>query len=187
MRQERDETAIDFHSRLTDKVRLCGYANSDRERFVRAQLLKGMRNQELAKVARTFGYDANFIVQAAARCESFEPEDGPQSADVLNLEQRKFLPRQQFEDRSSHRNSTGPPPKRFRGGGNGYVGRRGRCSRCNHLAHHNEQCPALTRRCNTCGQRGHFSATCRQRRVNRIGNSERNTTRINKDANVEKV
>lgn len=42
MQQERGETAINFHARLMEKVRLCRYSTNDQERFVRAQLIKGM-------------------------------------------------------------------------------------------------------------------------------------------------
>lgn len=41
MRQEMGESAMDFHARFMEKVRLCHYGSSDQERFVRAQLLKG--------------------------------------------------------------------------------------------------------------------------------------------------
>lgn len=53
MHQGMDETVMNFHARLVEKVKLCGYSAADQERFVRAQLIKGMSNQALAKSART--------------------------------------------------------------------------------------------------------------------------------------
>lgn len=51
MQQERGETAVNFHARLTDKARLCRYNPSDQGKFIRTQLLKGKEhfNQGLKK------------------------------------------------------------------------------------------------------------------------------------------
>lgn len=197
MRQEKGESAMAFHSRLTDKVRLCGYSDNDQLRFVRVQLLKGMANQELARTSRTFGYDANFIVQAATRCEDFEPETAAQSCSTenpvvlaINRNKRTFERIQHNNDRDRNRVAPEPQEKRFRGeraGERPHIGRRGRCSRCNYLAHHNVPCPALTRNCNTCGLRGHFSSTCRRRRVYNVQSGVRQVNHNKEDQTTDKV
>ncbi|XP_062556892.1 uncharacterized protein LOC134221720 [Armigeres subalbatus] len=74
MRQEEGESAVNFHARLTRKVQLCGYSPDDQDRFVRTQLLRGLRNQELKKASRMYGHDSNFIVQSATRAEAFQAE-----------------------------------------------------------------------------------------------------------------
>ncbi|XP_053686512.1 uncharacterized protein K02A2.6-like [Sabethes cyaneus] len=55
MKQAPGESALVFHARLQEKVRLCGYSPSDQERFVKNQLLKGLRNADLIKNARRTG------------------------------------------------------------------------------------------------------------------------------------
>lgn len=77
MHQEDGESAIHFHARLTEKVRLCGYSPSDQDRFVLTQLLRGLRNQELKRAARTCGHESNLIVQSATRAEAFQAEIAP--------------------------------------------------------------------------------------------------------------
>lgn len=161
MKQEKGESAVMFHSRLMEKVRLCGYSLDDQERFVRAQLLKGLANRELAKLSRTFGYDTTFIVQAATRDESFDDSSKPVAPDVFAVARGKSGP-------------TPPPPKRARmqnyssqssrTNGNFRQGRRFRCSRCNRMTHNGDTCPALGRKCRTCGIEGHFAAVCRDNR-----------------------
>lgn len=74
LKQESDEPTLAFHARLKEKVRLCGYSSADQDRFVHAQLLKGMKNKELVKAARTFGYGTTFIVQCATREEAYAAE-----------------------------------------------------------------------------------------------------------------
>ncbi|XP_062715274.1 uncharacterized protein LOC134291497 [Aedes albopictus] len=71
MKQESGESTMAFHARLMAKVQLCRYSPADQVRFVRTQLFNGMIDQELANQGRTFGYDAAYIVQAAARKEAF--------------------------------------------------------------------------------------------------------------------
>lgn len=89
MQQGKDESVVTFHARLVEKVRLCGYSVADQERFVRAQLIKGMSNRVVAKNARTYGYDTNFIVQSAIRDSIFDNEPGPSCQDrILALEER---------------------------------------------------------------------------------------------------
>lgn len=74
MKQGRDESTVSFHARLMKNVKLCGYSSSDQSRFVRAQLMDGLRNKELVKAARTYNYDTNFIVQSSTRDEAYEAE-----------------------------------------------------------------------------------------------------------------
>lgn len=99
MRQGKEESTMGFHARLVEKVRLCGYG-VNQERFVKTQLLKGMSNQTLAKAARTYGHDTNYIVQSATREEAFDREAGPShQADVFALDNR----RPRFEPRGPRR------------------------------------------------------------------------------------
>ena len=191
MQQGKDESIMNFHARLVEKVRLCGYNPADQERFVRAQLIKGMLNRELAKAARTYGYETNFIVQSAIRDSSTDSGVGPShlgnvfalqghqpttsgagleagssyQADIFALEGRRSRfdqgPRQRRSNLGA-RDARQADRSRSR---TRIPGRRALCSRCRYLAHRNEQCPALSRNCNTCGLKGHFAAACRLRRV----------------------
>ncbi|XP_055551268.1 uncharacterized protein LOC129733770 [Wyeomyia smithii] len=171
MRQETGETAVAFHARLMCKVRLCGYSDDDHDHFVRAQLLKGLRNKELVKSSRTYGYQTNYIVQAATHSEAYEVEtvETVESSNT-NVFQTRMLQKRKPLNESSNE----PTQKRsFTERG---TGRRSRCSRCNQLFHRNAQCPAINKNCNNCGKRGHFSAAYRNKRVNSIrynqGNQE---------------
>lgn len=95
MRQAKEESVMGFHARLVEKVRLCGYAVSDQERFVRAQLIKGMVNQTMAKAARTYGHETNHIVQSASREEAFEKEANSSfQADVFAVDSRRHSRRE---------------------------------------------------------------------------------------------
>lgn len=174
LKQEANEPVMDFHSRLMEKVRLCGYSSADQERFVRAQLLKGMRNKELVKSARTFGYDTLFIVQSATREEAFMDESA-QTEPSQALALTRNRPRTSGEarhwkqtnestaDRWTRPRRRETDEKRNRG-----LGRRSRCSKCDRLFHKFGSCPAVNSNCNKCGLRGHFAVVCRKKDANQL-------------------
>lgn len=195
MKQEKGESAIAFHARLTAKVRLCGYSPTDQDRFVRSQLLKGLRNKELVRTARTYGQDTNTIVQAATRDEAYEAEIADQPAahrtepyaiNRIYRRQSRQLPersrqREQPYERaplgkrtSSDASVEASKSKRFRSNQQAprrdlqERGRRTRCRRCDGYPHSNFPCPALNRNCNSCGERGHYAAACRKAHVRRL-------------------
>ncbi|XP_062540900.1 uncharacterized protein LOC134208948 [Armigeres subalbatus] len=177
MKQNHGESAIAFRARLVSQVRLCKYSEEDQIRFVRSQLLKGMSNRELARTARMFNYDTEFVVQSATRCEAFEEETNESGSKVLavgasSLKYRQTGKRthqvtgkqlnehrieQRQNDSRSNQTFQGPPSKRLNMGrqGNGTdlskLGRRSRCSRCDRPAHRGRQCPALNKNCRRCG------------------------------------
>lgn len=179
MKQQKSETAVAFHSRLMAKVRLCGYSPADHDRFVRAQLLKGLRNKDLVKAARTYGHDTNYIVQAATRDEAYDAEmamtESFESSYSVHRVHRKPTIAESIKNRARPFDKVGrPEAKRFRG--NRYAeqrysqepSRRFRCRRCHGHSHSNLPCPALNRNCNICGERGHFAAACRRARVRQL-------------------
>lgn len=174
LKQEANEPVMDFHSRLMEKVRLCDYSSADQERFVRAQLLKGMRNKELVKSARTFGYDTLFIVQSATREEAFMDESAqtePSQALALtrNRPRTSGVARhwkqtnESTADRWTRPRRRETDEKRNRG-----LGRRSRCSKCDRLFHKFGSCPAVNSNCNKCGLRGHFAVVCRKKDANQL-------------------
>lgn len=186
MQQDKGESVMSFHSRLMEKVRLCRYSIVDQERFVRAQLLKGMANRDLARTARTFGHETNYIVQSATRDEAYQRETTQavnQHDDTINhVRGRELKAPLKYRRENEQVDETRNKQLRF----NKYQGkylpnsRRERCSRCNSWAHWNRPCPALKLKCYVCGQVGHFSAVCRQKRINAIQESQ-----LLQDANVE--
>ncbi|XP_058456600.1 uncharacterized protein LOC131433998 [Malaya genurostris] len=174
MTQANGESAVAFHARLMCKVRSCNYSIEDEDRFVRAQLLTGLRNRELVKQSRTYGYDTNFIVQSATRNEAFESEIKQRDEHSV-LENRSDRSRQPYDQvnrkRLNTNNRNGGPPKsqqRYNDSSQRPSDRRSRCTRCFLVNHRNGICPALNRNCNVCGKRGHFAAVCRQKQVNVI-------------------
>ncbi|XP_062557725.1 uncharacterized protein LOC134222579 [Armigeres subalbatus] len=176
MQQEKAESVVAFHSRLTEKVRLCGYSPGDQERFVRTQLLKGMLNKELAKTARTFGYETNFIVQSATRDEAYESENknNDNHAQTIHaVTQRGKIDRRHNKHNNPTRSTTAAPVEPHQGSERYGQGRRSRCSKCNRLTHGGKPCPAINKRCNNCSKVGHFAAACRKKRVNFIQESPR--------------
>lgn len=185
MRQEISESAMVFHARLTAKVRLCGYSPTDQDRFVKAQLLKGLRNRELVKAARTYGHDTNYIVQAATRDEAYVAEISDQPATHGTEPYAINRVHRQTSQRPSEREPFGKRSRseslvdrsqsnRFRSNQQETRrdlqdrGRRTRCRRCNGLPHRKFPCPALNRNCSSCGERGHYAAACRKSRVRQL-------------------
>lgn len=176
MQQEKGESVVNFHARLMEKVRLCQYSSDDQERFVRAQLIKGMSNRELARASRTFGYETNFIVQSAMRDEAYQGDeirrDNVQDPMINQVRGPTFKSRFNGKRRGEDGGNFGSRDKqqRFNRSFNDNLptGRRQRCSRCNRWSHWNRPCPASKQKCNSCDVVGHFAAACRQKRVNAV-------------------
>ena len=42
----------------------------------------------------------------------------------------------------------------------------GPCSRCGHVKHFNDKCPAIDRRCNVCSMLGHYGSCCKSNNNN---------------------
>lgn len=181
MQQGKGETVVGFHARLMEKVRLCRYSPSDQERFVRAQLLKGMTNRELAKTSRTFAYETNFIVQSATRDEAYQAEavQATQTYDGTVNHVRGRMRSVPFKRRSGTDHAGGPQNKQPRL--DKYPGprldkypassRRELCPRCNRWKHRKSPCPALKLKCDECGKFGHFAVVCTGNRVNAMEGS----------------
>lgn len=192
MRQEEGESAVKFHARLTEKVLLCDYSPVDQDRFVRTQLLRGLRNQELKKAARTYAHDSNTIVQAATRAEAFQAEMvvTREEPNALVVSSSRFRGAEGQNKRGSAFHQTmRNPAKRFRSDRMpAYqprrVSRRSRCSRCFESSHRGAECPALRRNCFSCGQRGHLAAACR---VDRVSTVKDENSGIPMDENREQV
>lgn len=147
MKQGPEESAVAFHARLQEKVRLCGYSPADQERFVRAQLLKGLRNKDLTKTARIYSYDVNFIVQSATREEAYEAETAQPSGSGISAVRRgnwiQATEMQRKRGREDDRDNR-HPPKRYHSSDKRSDGRRDRCSRCYRPAHkRGVTCPAM--------------------------------------------
>lgn len=187
MQQGKGETVVRFHARLMEKVRLCRYSPSDQDRFVRAQLLKGMANRELARTARTFGYEANFVVQSATRDEAYQIETAEviQSYDGTINHVRGRMLGAPFKRESGHDHAGSSESKQPRFNRYTSSSRRERCSRCNKWAHRNRPCPALKLKCNVCGKFGHFAIACRRNRVNAV--EDNNHPRDTKPEKEEEV
>lgn len=191
MHQAKGESAVSFHARLREKVWLCGYSDTDQERFVRAQLLKGLQNREIAKAARTYGHETNFIVQAATRDEAYARETSADNHNTLSIDRvqsrgagmhrsrwntstqqvgsgSSFGRKRTRNEGSSYGSGSSFEPKRFRNENAFYASRRERCSRCNRPIHKNGPCPAMNKSCNSCGRQGHFAVTCRRKAVSNI-------------------
>lgn len=196
MRQAKGESIVAFHARLTQKARLCGYSTNE-DRFVLAQLLKGMQNRELSLAARTYGHDASYIVQAATRVEAYRANEEvteplptePHFADVQAVNHKRAASRErhpgQFRKTRKFGNFRGsetraeprPEIKTPKESGHGFrQGRRNRCWRCGSLYHFSDECPALGQRCNFCGREGHFASKCtdrpRRKRINNVQEEE---------------
>lgn len=178
LRQGKTESALAFHARLTSKVRLCGYNPGDHEMFVRSQLLKGLRNQKLARNARIYGQATNDVVQSAGRSDCLESETAEPGlpTDPPSFERPEVYAVQQQKPFGSgfngKRKAPGEQPnthenKRARQE-NDMKGRRSRCPRCGGIAHGKRQCPALQRICAACGVRGHYAAVCREARIRQV-------------------
>ncbi|XP_058449037.1 uncharacterized protein K02A2.6-like [Malaya genurostris] len=179
MKQEKGESTVAFHARLVRNVKLCGYSVCDQNRFVRAQLLDGLKNKELVKAARTYGHDTNFIVQSSTRYEAYESEITQQPIDPnvfeigrnhgYNKRSNQWIDNSQCKYRRMNQNYTQDHRSSYIDRGNSYFKQpsglhlntqtRGRRSRC-------------PRKCNACGQQGHFSVTCRSKRLRPVEQRE---------------
>lgn len=176
MVQEEGESAVKFHARLTDKVQLCDYSPREQERFVRSQLLRGLRNADVIKAAWMYTHDSNTMVQAATRAEAFEAvkpipvSESHALAVTTNRSQgtgSRYKRGAGFSSRNPAKKFKSDRAPAFKPRPN--VSRRTRCSRCFRQLHEDgEECPALRKNCNACGKRGHFAVTCRADRVNTV-------------------
>lgn len=178
MKQEKSESAVAFHARLMRSVDSCECSPAGQDKFIRAQLLKGLRNKELVKAARTFGHDTASIVLAATRDEAYQAETtANESSEVYAVnrrrpspDDRRYKPKRSRSDdwgkrttakRSRHEESN------FRRDYRDRV-RRDRCSRCGQYSHRNMPCPALRRKCNSCHEFGHYAAVCRKASIQQL-------------------
>ncbi|XP_055591507.1 uncharacterized protein K02A2.6-like [Uranotaenia lowii] len=169
MKQGVDESVVTFHSRLVEKVRLCGYSREDQEKFVRTQLLKGITNRDVAKFARLSGSDVNFIVQSATREEAANIEASSSSSAFMINHRHKASYRQPLRRNDNfRRNFKNPPPKRSRFDDDSRENQRPRCPSCNHGSHRSSTCPALGLVCKSCGKKDHFARCCPNRRLRAI-------------------
>ncbi|XP_055604509.1 uncharacterized protein LOC129752763 [Uranotaenia lowii] len=185
MQQEEGESAIGFHARLSEKVRLCGYSEPDQDVFVRAQLMRGLRNQEVKQQARIYGLKTNEIVVSATRAEAFHTEVKTRVAECSAMAIRSYSTRDsrsRNKRRSDSAKEFASHTKRYRytdnrsyGRGrsssdNSSVSRRYRCTRCfeDRSTHDNGICPKLEKRCYNCNREGHIARACRLNRVNEL-------------------
>lgn len=203
MVQQEGEAAIYFHARLAEKVRLCDYpgGRESEDRFVRAQLMRGLRNQELKKAARTYGLDTNNIVTSATRAEAFRDERPPATPDpnvfaIDKPQEHRGPSKRKYEDqrrpmkRFKQEDSTfNQGRSQFNQGGARFnqgrsmnnqsrapIRRRSRCSRCWKQIHNEgEDCPAAGRTCFACGTVGHFAIACHQREAYSVEDAGRTT------------
>lgn len=164
LKQERGEPTVTFHARLVSKAQQCGRSPKEQEHSVRIQLLRGMANQELARAARTFDYDTSFVVQSAARSEAFEAEAKPGASSDQIFAVKEFAPRDRKRNHHGQQNGVADKRRRFAAP----LHKRDRCSRCDRAQHKGKSCPALDRDCRQCGRRGHFAATCRMKKIERV-------------------
>lgn len=172
MRQLEGESIVRFHARLVQKAEECEYRSKDQIRFVHLQLLKGMRNQELARYARMYCHDTLYVVQAATRNEAYEvtlqPGSSSGSSVAMAMEktfEKRVQPTNSGSDlkRSKHHRSEQDERKwkRFKPTASQS------CKRCGRSSHKNPaMCPAINRSCNLCKKRGHFAVMCREKQVN---------------------
>lgn len=183
MMQEQGESIVTFHAKLTQMARVCEYSPTDEVRYVLAQLLKGMRNQELALAARTYGHDADCIVKAATRVEAYDAgkqtrENNPRQVLAVTRKREPSREREPFHKMRKLNESKRFEKPQMKGVPQGYrQGQRTRCWRCGYQSHKRNTCPALDKTCNVCGRVGHFAATCRSKiktTVNRVDEKPRN-------------
>ncbi|XP_055533088.1 uncharacterized protein LOC129723128 [Wyeomyia smithii] len=173
MKQRSGESALLFHARLKQKICLIGYTEADQDKAVHTQLLKGMRDKELAKSARTLGYPTSFVVQCATREEAYTAESeqpGPSHTFAVQRNGRQTSNRSQWKrereminDGGNQRNKRDSSDSMNRG-----QARRSRCSKCNMLFHKYGTCPAEKNNCRSCGKRGHFEVVCWKKVANTV-------------------
>lgn len=168
MKQGTGETAVAFHARLMCKARLCNFKLDEQERNVQAQLLRGLRNKEIVKMARRYGHDSNTIVQAATRDEAYEAETAPPAEDnVFEVSDRNASNhgrnRKIYRKRKSLNARDGEPSRKRQ-----QQDQDQRCEKCNFTYHKTGVCPAKRKNCSYCHKRGHFEAACTNKRVRAV-------------------
>ncbi|XP_065079207.1 uncharacterized protein K02A2.6-like [Ochlerotatus camptorhynchus] len=168
MTQGKDETAVAFHARLMCKARLCSFKLDEQERMVQAQLLRGLRNKEIVKMARRYGHAPNIIVQAATRDEAYEAETVPPAEENVFQVSDRNAPnhgrnRKPDRKRKSLKERDDEPSMKRR-----QQDQDQRCEKCNLTYHRKGVCPALRKNCNYCRKRGHFEAACQNKRVRAV-------------------
>lgn len=124
-----------------------------------------MSNRELAKTARTFGHETNFIVQSATRDEAYQANNTYDSSvnEVFRRTSRAPVKRDGGFSRAD-----GPHNKQSRINSRAGSSRQELCPKCNRWMHRKRPCPALKLKCNECGKFGHFAVVCTKNRINAI-------------------
>ncbi|XP_058837572.1 uncharacterized protein LOC131693626 [Topomyia yanbarensis] len=157
---------------------MCGYGN-DENRFIRSQILQGMSNRDVANAARTYNHDTQSVIQAATRAEASNINAGPSNTEAImdvayKSSNQQSGPKRFPSDRwtSQERGHVDFRSIKRRNPQDRFVGKHKWCFRCDRPKHNGKQCPALFKNCNTCNKRGHFSVTCRKKRVNNLGLSK---------------
>lgn len=168
MEQAEGESTWTFHARLTEKVRLCDYSPSDQKRFVLAQLLDGMRDQKMAEMARLMKLDANAVVKAANLAETGPKKPGFTKDEPRRIEEPSAgVPvsvQRVVAKRSGENQQAGGFRRRHKPGDNLNHAVK-KCWRCRRPEHETgEFCPAYYRRCNNCGETGHFAVACQKKK-----------------------
>lgn len=193
MKQERDESAQKFETRVLRQARVCGLHHD--ARVVRAAYVKGMKDVQTSKLANANDWDMVQIVKAAARSEAYEAATGDKdpwkaviqpSEEVcaVNSAARQDFqqPRGRVRFQRYERQRTNNRPRNFAGTGNRWNNRNPtrftsnkgsdrNCPKCGLSSHRDGTCPAIGKNCIRCGKPGHFQFVC-QASVNVVDDRE---------------
>lgn len=195
-KQEEGETTMDFEFRLSEMAKRTGGT----QEMVRAQLIKGLRDQVFAKQMFIEGVSLQTIVTNATRQEAFQEGEKESHAAIWkgcnvaavkeDSDRGKATPPSKSKVHGERQAPYRPRSLLARGrnlqrdnaqrGDNRTYGRRDRsrdheegkqCNRCGFYRHRGQFCPALEAKCNRCREIGHYEAKC-TRRVNRVSQSD---------------
>lgn len=188
IKQEQDETAQKFETRVLRQARVCDLQYDTR--IIRAAYVKGMKDDQTRKLANANNWEMAQIVKAAARSEAYAGETAvtdpwkaivPKREEVCAVESstKAFQPKGDQRFQRYQRPGAGDRPKTF--GGQGRFSNRftprvsssaraipsRNCNKCGLSTHKFGTCPAIGKNCIRCGKEGHFQFVC-QANVNAV-------------------
>ena len=155
--QAEGESVVQFIRALNESADRCEFP--DRATQIRDRIVVGMCDQTVSREMQRM--DIALLTEAKAVWMTRQAEEAERQMRELTLPKSvdEVKPSRRRKPRvapSSHQSNTKSNSDRI-------TQLCGPCSRCGHVKHFNDKCPAIDRRCNVCCMLGHYGSCCKSK------------------------